>query len=110
MKAALALALALAVVVPTACGSSDEDTFVTLPPIRSTTTTTTTTLVDENRIFYQIKPGESLSIIARAFGVTVESIVELNRIIDPNTIGVGTTIEIPRNVILVDELPDAPTP
>jgi LysM repeat protein len=88
--------------------SGEESAFTTLPPIRTTTTTTTTPETDQNRIFYQVKSGESLSIIARSFGVTVDSIVELNKISNPNTIEVGLIIEIPRDVVLVDELPEPP--
>jgi LysM repeat protein len=92
-----------------ACGSDDDAAFTTLPPIETTTTTsTTTTTVSTERIFYEIKPGESLAIIAEQAGVTVQSIVDLNDSIEnPDNIQAGQTIEIPRGQI-VTELPGAP--
>lgn len=93
-------------VVIAACGTGDPDAWTTLPPIQTTTTiATTSTTISEDRIFYVIKPGESLSVIAQSFGVTVESIVELNELSDPNNIAAGQTIEIPRGIVIVDELP-----
>ena len=92
-----------------ACGSDDDAAFATLPPIETTSTsTTTTTTISTERIFYTIKPGESLAIIAEQAGVTVESIVELNDIENPDNVQAGQTIEIPRGQIVTD-LPGAPT-
>lgn len=92
-----------------ACGSDDDAAFTTLPPIETTSTTsTTTTTISTERIFYTIKPGESLEIIAELAGVTVQSIVDLNDSIEnPDNIQAGQTIEIPRGQI-VTELPGAP--
>lgn len=93
-------------VVIAACSGTDSDAWTTLPPIQTTTTiATTSTTISEDRIFYVIKPGESLSVIAQSFGVTVQSIVELNELADPNSIAAGQTIEIPRGIVIVDELP-----
>lgn len=90
-----------------ACGTSDNGAFTSLPPIATTTTsTTTTTTISTERIFYTIKPGEGLAIIAESFEVTVESIVELNDSIEnPDNIQAGQTIEIPRGIQIVAELP-----
>lgn len=93
-----------------ACGADDDGAFTTLPPIEvTTTTTTTTTTVTTDRIFYTIKPGESLAIIADSFGVPVTAIVELNDIENPNNIQAGQTIEIPSGVQLITELPTTTT-
>lgn len=95
----------IAAVVLSACGGSDE-TYVTLPPMRTTTTdATTTTVLDDTRIFYTVKPGESLSIIAESFGVPLPALIELNQITNPNSVAAGSTLEIPTGVRLVDQLP-----
>ena len=97
-------------VVAVACGTTDQASRETLPPIRTTssTTSTTTTTFPEGQKFYKIKRGDTLALIAASFGVTVESIVELNGLANPDAIQAGQTIEIPSDVVLVDELPDPP--
>jgi len=78
------------------CGEGDG-ALTTLPPIRTTTTTssTTTTTAAPQPRFYVIQRGETLSIIAERFGVTVASIVDLNGITNPDRVEAGVTIEIP---------------
>jgi LysM repeat protein len=109
LLSATALVLTLAV---GACGENDGDAAdEVLPPIRTTTTTTTTsTTISTDRRFYTVKRGEFLSLIADSFGVTVQSIVDLNGLTDANDIQAGQTIEIPSGVVLVDELPTTTTP
>ena len=95
--ASLPVVLAL---VAGACGTTDKASTDPLPPIRTTTSTTTipgTTLPEGVRQFYTIKRGDTLASIAAATGVTVQSIIELNGIEDPNAIQAGQTIEIPRD-------------
>jgi LysM repeat protein len=97
-------------VLAVSCGDDDGGDEV-LPPIRTTTTiTTTSTTVNTSRIFYEIKPGETLSQIAESFGVPYQAIVELNGITDPDDIPAGETIEIPTGVVLVTALPTTSTP
>ena len=91
-----------------ACGTTDEASRQTLPPLVTTTSTTvppTTAPEDAVRQFYEIKPGDSLGAVAASFGVPVSAIIELNQIENPDSIPVGLTIEIPQNVVLIDELP-----
>jgi LysM repeat protein len=108
---AVVSALAVGGAVVGGCADDEAGAGETLPPIRTTTTmaTTTTSTLPEGRIFYEIKPGETLSIIAERFQVPVKSIVDLNRIENPDDVPAGATIEIPTGVILIDELPAAPS-
>jgi LysM repeat protein len=78
------------------CGESDG-AFTTLPPIRSTTTSssTTTTTVAAQRQFHEVQSGETLSVIAERYGVSVAAIVDLNQITNPDRIEAGVTLEIP---------------
>jgi LysM repeat protein len=103
--------MALAVVlagVSSACGTTDPASQERLPPIRTTvaSTTTTSTTIPPGQRFYTIKLGDTLAAIAASFEVTVESIVALNDLDDPNDIQADQTIEIPSNVVVVTELPD----
>ena len=86
---------------PHAATDDDDTADEILPPIRTTTTTiTTSTTISTDRIFYTVKRGEFLSLIAESFGVTVQSIVDLNGLADANDIQAGQTIEIPTGVVL----------
>ena len=78
------------------CGDSD-DALTTLPPIRTTTTTssTTTTTLPFERRFHEVQGGETLSVIAERYGVSVAAIVDLNNITNPDRIEAGVTLEIP---------------
>jgi LysM repeat protein len=88
---------ALAGLLATACGTTDEASRVTLPPMRTTTSSTSppTTTLPESQRFYTIQRGDTLGIIAERNGVTVLSIVELNGLANPDDIQAGQTIEIP---------------
>ena len=103
----LPTAAGLLALVAVGCGSSEGDAFDTLPPIRTTTSTsTTTTVVDDRRRFYAVKPGDNLAEIARSFQVPRSEIVRINRL--PNNgeiIQIGQILEIPTDVVLVDDLP-----
>jgi LysM repeat protein len=93
-----------------ACGTTDEASRMTLPPLETTTTTTTTTTTIPKERFYTIQRGDILAVIASEKGVTVEAIVELNDNIDsPDDIQAGQVIEIPENRIAIP-VPTEPEP
>ncbi len=107
--ASLPLVLALGMA---ACGTTDKASSEPLPPIRTTTSTTTipgTTLPEGVRQFYTIKRGDTLASIAAATKVTVQSIIDLNKIDNPDAIQAGQTIEIPSGISVIEDL-DALTP
>lgn len=54
----------------------------------------TSTTFDINHIIYTIKRGDTLTSIAREFGVTVESIAKLNDIKNINLIYAGDRLRI----------------
>jgi LysM repeat protein len=104
----------LAVVAPfgaAACGSDDSLAGATLPPIVTTSTTsstipTSTTVVV---IYYEIQPGDRLGNIADSFGVTVDAIMQLNGITDPDKINAGDKLEIPSGIVVTNTLPPVTT-
>jgi LysM repeat protein len=105
--AALASLPVVLALVAGACGTTDKASTEPLPPIRTTTSTTTipgTTLPEGVRQFYTIKRGDTLAIIAGATGVTVQSIIVLNNIDDPDAIQAGQTIEIPAGIVVITDL------
>ena len=88
----------LSVVAATAfagCGTTDEASRQTLPPLETTTTTTTTTTTIPVERFYTVKRGDILAVIAAERGVTVDAIVELNDLESADAIQAGQVLEIP---------------
>ena len=92
-----------------ACGTTDQASNEPLPPIRTTTSTTTipgTTLPEGAvRQFYVIKSGDTLAKIASSFGVTMQSLIDLNNIENPDNVPAGATLEIPAGILVISELP-----
>ena len=50
---------------------------------------------DTSHRLYIVRRGNTLTQIAREYGVTIENIVELNGIANPNLIYIGETLRIP---------------
>lgn len=80
-------------------------------PIATTTSTATSIYIataTPTAMTYMIKAGDTLSVIARAHGVTVEALAEANNISDPSLIRVGQILIIP--VVAAEATPTiAPT-
>ncbi len=53
-------------------------------------------------MLYRVRPGDTLFEIAQRFGVSVDLIVQLNRIQNPDIIEVG------QNLLIPTDLPDFP--
>ena len=91
------LTVAAAAVIFAACGSDNSHAGDTLPPIATTTTTTTlpptTTTIPDH---YVIKAGDSLSAIAKMFGLSTVELAAFNGITNPQHIESGQTIKIPQ--------------
>jgi LysM repeat protein len=105
-------AAVLVVAAGAACGASDGSAVETLPPIRTTSTiSTTSTTINTDRIFYTVKRGDNLNLIASSFEVPLQALIDLNRsvISDPDNVPAGVTLEIPTGIQLVDELPTPQT-
>ncbi len=107
----VAATVMLTLVTLVGCGTTDKASRETLPPIRTTeaVTTTTSSTVPAGQRFYVIQSGDTLGTIATGFGVTVQSIVELNGLANPDDIQAGQTIEIPSGVTVIAEIPAATT-
>ena len=50
---------------------------------------------DTSHRLYIVRKGNTLTQIAKEYGVSIESIVELNNIVNPNLIYIGETLRIP---------------
>lgn len=82
--------------VPTATATPTPTGTVIVPTATPTTTPTpTATLPPGQQIIYVVRTGDTLYSIARHFGVTVQAILAVNNIPNPNCIYVGQRIVIP---------------
>jgi LysM repeat protein len=93
-----------------ACGD-DASSNATLPPIFTTTTTTTTLNVTTTTVpvFYDIQPGDSLGKVAKRFGVSVDDLMTLNSITNPDHIEVGQQLQIPAPTVVATTLASTTT-
>lgn len=81
----------------------------TFTPVPATPSDTPTPTVTPTPIIYVIKKGDTLLVIARQYGVTVDAIQEVNGITDPRRLSIGQEIIIP--LIQADDQPTVvPTP
>ena len=53
-----------------------------------------------------MNPGDTLGKIAASFKVTVQSIVDLNKLASADAIEAGQTLEIPSGIVVIAELPE----
>jgi LysM repeat protein len=75
---------------------------------RAMTDTATPTLEDISLEVYQVRPGDSLGVIAQRFDISVADILAFNPLQDPNTVLVGQELLIPSRS-LPTETPIIPT-
>jgi LysM repeat protein len=86
----------VAAVVLMGCGSDNKATtpttpLPTVPPDAGDISETTTTLPS----VYIVKAGQSLTAIAKMFGVAVKDLISVNGLTDPNHIEEGQRLKIP---------------
>lgn len=73
---------------------SDQQVRMVVTPV-ATPTQTPLALPTSAPTTYTVKPGDTLSGIAAMFGVSVDDIVRVNNITDPNVLSDGQTLKIP---------------
>lgn len=89
--------------IPTFTPTGTPQPTPILMPTRPTTATPTTTFTPiaptatpaQAIRTHKVQPGETLASIAKEYNVTVEAIVELNDLSNPNVIEVGYELQIP---------------
>jgi len=94
-----------------ATASPTTGPYPTATPVEAATETPTEapTATPASLVVHVVLPGESLSSIARLYGVTYQAIMEANGMTDPNLLKVGQELIIPTPVEAATETP-AETP
>lgn len=101
------MAALFAAAILAACGTTNNRSANdTLPPIVTTTTTTTvpptTTTIPK---IYEVQPGDSLSEIAKRFGVSAAVLAGFNNITNPDKIQAGQKLKLPQPLDAVATVP-----
>lgn len=81
---------------------TSPDAVVTTIPSAEGETTTSSTLIVPQQILYTVQPGDTLSVIASSYGVTIQDLAAYNGITDVNAISPGLELAIPPTPIEVD--------
>lgn len=101
--------IAVAAPLLAACGDQLDAAVDTLPPMRTTTTTTSLPdSPDTRRKFYEVQAGDNVNDIARRAQVPAQEIIRLNNLPENGYLQVGQIIELPADMVLIEELPDPP--
>lgn len=79
----------------TAVATTTETTAATTTTTVPTTTTSIVRVLSAGS-HYTVQVGDTLKAIAASFGVTVQAVVDTNKITDPNKILVGQVLTIPK--------------
>lgn len=77
---------------PVTATTAPVQTVPTTQPLRQTTTTAS---VGTNQLAYTIQDGDTLYSISRQFGVSVDVLIEVNNLTNPDVIRAGDTLVIP---------------
>ena len=107
MPLKLVLVLVVSILTFVACGSESEPASPTLSPTASLGLTSEPALTFSPTVAssplasactptpYTVQPGDSLSVIAASFSVTLDALMQANSIADADLIVVGEVLQIP---------------
>lgn len=95
-----------------ACSKDDEPSSgPTLPPI-ATSSTTSTTVAAATTLpqYYEVRRGDTLTLIAAAYSIPVQALMNANQLTDPDDIAAGQFLVIPRreDIVAVELPPTVP--
>ena len=80
---------------PTALPTTEASTPTAVPPTAPPTDAPAPTAAAEY-VEYTVQRGDSLKIIAERYGVTIRDIISVNQIPNPDSLTVGSVLQIPK--------------
>ena len=84
-----------------------EPAVISLPTTEPTLTPTVTLTLTPSLLVHEVQNGENLTVIAQRYGVTVDAIVQLNELTNPESIYAGQQLRIPPPDTPLDLFPTA---
>lgn len=90
-----------------ACGQDDPSLGAPPLPAIVTTSTTSTTIAAATTLpaYYEVQPGDTLTVIAASYGLPVQAFVDLNGLRSPDDIEAGQQLRVPSRDIVATQLP-----
>jgi LysM repeat protein len=107
----LALLAAIAALGVTSCSKENQAEGPTLPPIlTSSTTATTVATATTLPQYYEVQRGDTLTLIAAAYQIPVQALMDANQLTNPDDIFAGQFLAIPRreDIVAVSLPPTVP--
>jgi LysM repeat protein len=105
-SSSLPLVVVVATIAVAGCSKEDEpEGGPTLPPI-ATSSTTSTTVATATTLpqYYEVKRGDTLTLIAAAYSIPVQALMTANQLTNPDDIAAGQFLIIPRREDIVAEV------
>jgi LysM repeat protein len=103
--------IAVGVLGATCCSRENQAEGPTLPPI-ATSSTTSTTVATATTLpqYYEVQRGDTLTLIAAAYQIPVQALMDANRLTNPDDIFAGQFLAIPRreDIVAVSLPPTVP--
>jgi LysM repeat protein len=94
--------VALVAVGAVSCSDDPAGSGPTLPPIlTSSTTATTTPTATTLPEYYEVQRGDTLTLIAAAYQIPVQALMDANQLTNPDDIFAGQFLAIPRRADIV---------
>ena len=111
-SSSLRLVVAVAAIAVAGCSRDDQpEGGPSLPPI-VTSSTSSTTIAAATTLpqYYEVKRGDTLTLIAAAYSIPVQALMNANQLTNPDDIAAGQFLIIPRreDIVAVELPPTVP--